>query len=72
MKSVRRMFCVLVMVVGLALVATPTWADDDHAVASAWEELVQWVIDVLTPEAANDGEPLEPEDEALPHPDPSG
>ncbi|MEM9595986.1 MAG: hypothetical protein AAGD06_17060 [Acidobacteriota bacterium] len=74
MKSVRRNFLVLAIVVALAMVAMPTWADDDSALASAWEELIQWVVDLIEPGTASspDPEAPEPDDEALAHVDPSG
>lgn len=71
MKSVRKMAIALI-VVGLALVATPTWADEPTDLATAWEQLIDWIGDWVAPDSQENPGPDVDEDEALSNPEPYG
>ncbi|MEM1203288.1 MAG: hypothetical protein AAGN66_08670 [Acidobacteriota bacterium] len=67
----RKVLSTIAIVLALATVALPA-AADDGALESMWNDLVQWVTDWVTPTAANDPPPPDPDDEALPVIDPHG
>ncbi|MEM9598244.1 MAG: hypothetical protein AAGD06_28530 [Acidobacteriota bacterium] len=70
----RHLVVAMGLVLALAL-AMPVAADDGLSVESLWNELVEWMVDLVTVEPAtvqSPDAPPDPDDELLSNVDPNG